>query len=159
MKTNDLDRIDLQILAVLQRRGRISKAALAAEVNLSPSACFERVSRLEKRKLILSYHAMVDLRALAQLQVFITQIMLKSHYAADFRRFEAHVRAQPEIVECQALGGGIDYIIKVVARSVEDYEAFIQQMLEAEIGIERYFTYIVTKEVKNLPQYEVSNLI
>jgi len=154
-----LDRVDLQILAVLQKLGRISKSALAQKVNLSPSACYERMSRLERWKLIQSYHAMVNLRAIMPLQSFITQISLRSHTAADFRRFEAHVVKVPEIVECHALGGGIDYMLKIVASDVEEYEGLIQTMLDAQIGIERYFTYIVTKPVKQLQQYELSNLL
>jgi Lrp/AsnC family transcriptional regulator of ectoine degradation len=154
-----LDRTDVQILAVLQRNGRISKAALAEQVHLSPSACFERMRRLEKHKVILSYHANVNLRALTHLQLFLTEISLKTHYAADFRRFETYIAGVPEIVECHALGGGIDYIMKVVTRDVDAYQTLVDRMLEAEIGIERYFTYVVTKPVKCLPQYAVENFL
>ena len=104
-----LDRIDLRILAALQRNGRISKVELANLVNLSASACLERMSRLEKRKLILSYHANV--------------------------------------------GGGIDYILKVVASDVPAYQSLIDDLLGQDIGIERYFTYVVTKVVKSMPQF------
>jgi Lrp/AsnC family transcriptional regulator of ectoine degradation len=154
-----LSEIDVRILATLQRDGRISKAALAEKVNLSPSACHERMRRLEKQKIIVSYHATLNLRALAQLQTFLTEVTLKTHHAYDFRRFESYVQEVPEIVECHALGGGIDYILKIVATDVDRYQALIDQLLEAEIGIDRYFTYIVTKPVKSLPQFQVDNLL
>ncbi len=154
-----VDRIDLKIMAALQREGRISKTALAKQVNLSPSACYERMTRLEKLKLIQSYHANINFRAIMQVQTFVTSIVLRSHYAASFRVFESYVAKIPQIIECQALGGGIDYMIKVVTHNVEEYETLIQQMLDAEVGIERYFTYIVTKSVKNLHQFELANLL
>jgi len=154
-----LNEADVRILATLQREGRISKAALAEKVNLSASACFERMQRLEKQKVIVSYHATVNLRALVQLHTFFTEISLKSHHAYDFRRFEAFVQTVPEIVECHALGGGIDYVVKIASRDVEDYQALIDRLLDSEIGIDRYFTYIVTKVVKSLPQFQVENLL
>ena len=67
--------------------------------------------------------------------------------------------AVPEIVECHALGGGIDYVVKIASRDVEDYQALIDRLLDSEIGIDRYFTYIVTKVVKSLPQFQVENLL
>jgi len=154
-----LDRIDLQILAILQREGRISKAELAGRVGLSPSTCHERMRRLQKQKAILSYHANVNLRAIAHTQTFFVEITLKTHRAYDFRRFESFVAKVPEIVECHALGGGIDYLVKVVARDVDAYQLLVDHLLEAEIGIERYFTYVVTKGVKSLLQLSVESLI
>jgi Lrp/AsnC family transcriptional regulator of ectoine degradation len=154
-----LDRIDLQILAILQREGRISKAELAERVGLSPSTCHERMRRLQKQKAILSYHANVNLRAIAHTQTFFVEVTLKTHRAYDFRRFESFIAKVPEIVECHALGGGIDYLIKVVARDVDAYQLLVDHLLEAEIGIERYFTYVVTKGVKSLTQFSVENLI
>ncbi|BBK30099.1 Lrp/AsnC family transcriptional regulator of ectoine degradation [Stella humosa] len=154
-----LSEADVRILATLQREGRISKSALADRVNLSASACFERMQRLEKQKVIVSYHATVNLRALVQLHTFFTEVTLKSHHAYDFRRFEAFVQTVPEIVECHALGGGIDYVLKIASRDVDDYQAMIDRLLDSEIGIDRYFTYIVTKVVKSLPQFQVENLL
>jgi Lrp/AsnC family transcriptional regulator of ectoine degradation len=115
--------------------------------------------RLEKNKVILSYHANINLRALVHSQTFFTEVTLKSHHAYDFRRFESFVVAIPEIVECHALGGGIDYVMKIVSREVDEYQALIDHLLDSEIGIDRYFTYIVTKPVKCLPQRQVDSLL
>jgi Lrp/AsnC family transcriptional regulator of ectoine degradation len=145
-----LDRVDLRILAALQRNGRISKVELANLVNLSPSACLERMRRLEKRKLILSYHANVNLAALMPIQLFLTEITLGGHRAVDFSRFERSIEKVQQVVECHALGGGIDYILKIIAPDVPAYQSLIDDLLAQEIGIERYFTYVVTKVVKNV---------
>lgn len=150
-----LDRVDLRILAALQRNGRISKVELANLVNLSASACLERMRRLEKKKLILSYHANVNLSAVMSIQLFLTEMTLGSHRAVDFWRFEQSIERVPQVVECHALGGGIDYILKVVARDVPAYQSFIDDLLSQNIGIERYFTYVVTKVVKSEPQFQL----
>ena len=147
-----LDRVDLRILAALQRSGRMSKVKLANLVNLSASACLERVRRLEKKKLILSYHANVNLAALMPIQLFLTEITLGGHRAVDFSRFERSIEKVQQVIECHALGGGIDYILKIVAPDVPAYQSLIDDLLGQEIGIERYFTYVVTKVVKNVPQ-------
>jgi Lrp/AsnC family transcriptional regulator of ectoine degradation len=148
-----LDRIDLRILAALQGNGRISKVELANLVNLSASACLERMRRLEKKKLILSYHANVNLSAVMPIQMFLTEITLGGHRAVDFLNFERGIEKVRQVVECHALGGGIDYILKVVASDVPAYQSLIDDLLNREIGIERYFTYVVTKIVKSLPQF------
>lgn len=148
-----LDRIDLRILAALQQNGRVSKVELANLVNLSPSACLERMRRLEKKKLILSYHANVNLSAVMRIQMFLTEITLGGHRAVDFWRFESSIEKVRQVIECHALGGGIDYILKVVASDVPAYQSLIDDLLTRDIGIERYFTYVVTKVVKSVPQF------
>lgn len=148
-----LDRIDIRILSALQRNGRISKVELAELVNLSASACLERMRRLERQKLVLSYHAQINLTAIMPIQMFLTEITLGGHRAVDFWAFERCVEKVPHIVECHALGGGIDYILKIVSADVPAYQSLIDELLSRNVGIERYFTYVVTKVVKSLPQF------
>jgi Lrp/AsnC family transcriptional regulator of ectoine degradation len=154
-----LDETDIRILAHLQRDGRISKTALADLVGLSPSACLERMRRLEKKKLILSYHANVNLKVLLGLHTFYATITLRTHRQNDFSLFEQYVQRISEIVECHALGGGIDYLLRVVCRDVERYQALVDRMLDAQVGVDRYFTYIVTKPVKAAHQLPLETLL
>ncbi|WP_231712221.1 Lrp/AsnC family transcriptional regulator [Vineibacter terrae] len=154
-----LDRIDIRILSILQREGRISKSALAERVGLSPSACVDRISRLERAKVIASYHAHVDLRALFDVQTFFMTVTLRSHRASDFAAFEAYVQKVPQIIECYALGGGIDYLLKVMCQNVDSYQALVERLLEAQPGVDRYFTYIMTKAIKAAPQPPVDVLV
>lgn len=145
-----LDERDLEILAILQKEGRITSAALAARVNLSPTPTWERVKRLEKAGIIEGYGARVALSAFGPATVVFMEAELDSHRTADFERFEAAVQDMPEIVECWAVGGGIDYLIKVVARDVDAYQRLVDRLLTADIGLRRYYTYVVTKPVKNV---------
>ncbi len=144
-----LDRFDLAILQTLQEKGRMTKVALAEAVHLSPSPCLERLKKLEKAGYITGYRAMVNLRKLTPVTEVHVEIVLANHQAADFKRFETAVLDVPEIVHCDSIGGGMDYILKLVVRDVDAYQRLMDQLLEAQIGIDRYFGYIVTKPVKS----------
>jgi Lrp/AsnC family transcriptional regulator of ectoine degradation len=143
-----LDRTDLKILGTLQRDGRITKLRLAEAVNLSPTACWERLRRLEQARVITGYSVRIDRGKIARESTVLVEVTLKSHTKADFDRFEAAIRDQPEIVTCDATGGGVDYLLRVVTRDVAAYQAFMEDMLAKGLGIDRYFSYVVTKHVK-----------
>lgn len=151
MRGVKLDDRDLKILAILQRDGRISKTALADLVHLSPTPCWERLRRLEESGIIQGYEAQVSVTAFGPVATVFVQAELEAHRAEDFERFETAIEAIPEIVEAWAIGGGMDYVLKVVTRDVESYQALIERILEAEIGVKRYYTYLVTKPVKRAP--------
>lgn len=146
-----LDDRDLKILSILQREGRIPKAALAERVNLTPTPCWERLKRLEDAGIIESYGARISLRAFGPLTIVFVQIELESHQAEDFARFEAAIAQIDRIVECWAVGGGIDYLLKVVASDLENYQKLIESLLDARIGVRRYYSYVVTAPVKETP--------
>lgn len=148
MSSLRLDAIDLKILDAIQRDGRITKLALADKVGLSPTPCWLRLRKLEKAGMISGYHARLELRAIAPITSVLMEVTLGSHRQADFDRFERAIRDLPQIVACWAVGGGVDYILKVVARDIDAYQRLVDGLLEREIGIDRYFTYIVTRTVK-----------
>jgi Lrp/AsnC family transcriptional regulator of ectoine degradation len=148
MTSVKLDAIDLRILEAVQRDGRITKLALAERVGLSPTPCWMRLRKLEKAGIITGYHAKIALRQIAPVATVMMEVTLGNHRQADFDRFERTIREIPEIVACWSLGGGVDYILKVVTRDIDAYQRLVDSLLEREIGIERYFTYIVTKTVK-----------
>jgi Lrp/AsnC family transcriptional regulator of ectoine degradation len=146
-----LDKRDLQILAILQQEGRITKSELAARISLSPAACWDRLKRLDQAGFITGYHAEVALEKIAPTSHFLVQIELESHQAADFQRFEDAMQEIPQVVRCVAVGGGVDYFIEIVARDVAAYQELIDEVLESRIGVKRYFTFVVTKPVKESP--------
>ncbi len=143
-----LDARDLRILQILAREGRISKTELARRVNLTPTPCWARLKRLEDAGLIVGYRAEIALAALAPHVTVFVLAELESHQAADFHRFEATLAAEAEVVACWAIGGGFDYLLQVVARDIARYQDLIDDLLARQIGLKRYFTYVVTKAVK-----------
>jgi Lrp/AsnC family transcriptional regulator of ectoine degradation len=144
-----LDATDLRILAAIQRDGRITKLALAERVGLSPTPCWTRLKRLEEAGIIAGYHARLALRLIVPFALVFMEVTLGAHRQADFDRFERAVKTIPEIVACWSVGGGVDYLVKVVARDIDAYQRLVDDLLARDIGIDRYFTYIVTKTVKD----------
>ena len=143
-----LDQRDIAILRVLATEGRISKTDLAARVGLSATPCWERLRRLEKAGLIEGYRAEIALRKLGPHVTVFVAAELADHTAARFRAFEEAMGRYDEVVACWALGGGFDYLLQIVTRDIDAYQRLIDAMLDARIGLARYFTYIVTKPVK-----------
>lgn len=140
-----LDRIDLKILAQLQANGRMTNVDLASAVGLSASPCLLRVKQLEKAGYIAGYGAHINLRMLGETILVFTEVTLSDHRREDFARFEKAVFAVEEIVECHLVSGGYDYLLKFVTKGVVHYQAIIEGLLERQIGIEKYFSYIVIK--------------
>ncbi|GGZ31167.1 Lrp/AsnC family transcriptional regulator [Asticcacaulis endophyticus] len=140
-----LDRIDLKILSELQKAGRITNVELAELVGLSPSPCLTRVKRLEQSGYITGYGAQINLHKLGDFITVFTEVTLQDHRANDFARFETKTKGIDEIIECHLVSGGYDYLLKFVTPSVATYQAIIENMLEGDYGIEKYFSYIVIK--------------
>jgi len=143
-----LDDRDIAILRVLSAEGRITKADLARRINLSATPCWERLKKLESAGLIEGYGARISTKALGPHVTVFVAVELEDHTAARFQTFERAVQDYPEIAACWALGGGFDYLMQVIARDIDAYQRLIDGMLEARIGMARYYTYIVTKAVK-----------
>lgn len=158
MTRHKLDQTDLKILDAIQRDGRITKLALAEKVGLSPTPCWMRLRKLEKAGIVAGYHAHLNLRSVAPLATVLMEVTLGAHRQADFDRFERTIRDIPEIVACWSVGGGVDYVLKVVARDIDHYQRLVDSLLDREIGIDRYFTYIVTRTVKEETVLPVAEL-
>jgi Lrp/AsnC family transcriptional regulator of ectoine degradation len=143
-----LDDRDLKILSILSREGRISKAELAKRVNLSAAPAWERLKRLEDAGIITGYRADIQLRKISAHMTVFMAAELESHRVQDFQAFERAIAPLNEVVACWAVGGGFDYILQIIARDIDAYQRLVDHLLEARIGLARYFTYVVTKPVK-----------
>jgi Lrp/AsnC family transcriptional regulator of ectoine degradation len=159
MTATKLDPIDLKILDAIQRDGRITKLALAEAVGLSPTPCWMRLARLEKAGIVSGYHARIAMRVIAPVATVLMEVTLSSHRQADFDRFERAVRDIPEIVACWSVGGGVDYLMKIMARDIDAYQRLVDALLGRELGIDRYFTYIVIKTVKEETVLPIGELV
>jgi len=159
MAATKLDPIDLKILDAIQRDGRITKLKLAEQVGLSPTPCWMRLAKLEKAGIVSGYHARVAIRVIAPIATVLMEVTLGAHRQADFDRFERAIRDIPEIVACWSVGGGVDYLLKVMTRDIDAYQRLVDALLERELGIDRYFTYIVIKTVKDETVLPVAELV
>jgi DNA-binding Lrp family transcriptional regulator len=154
-----LDRLDIRILCQLQKNGRITNVDMADAVGLSPSPCLIRVKRLEKAGYISGYGAQLRLEKLADTLTVFTEMTLGDHRREDFVRFELAIRDIDEILECHLVSGGYDYLLRFITRGVNHYQSIIEGLLERNIGIEKYFSYIVIKSVFVKPHYPIERLV
>lgn len=146
-----LDKTDLSILSILARNGRLSKTQVAQRAGLGATTCWERMQRLEEAGVITGYRAEFSLRALGPSVTVFVMVELSEHRMQSFDRFEREVAEHDEITGAWALGGGFDYLLQVVTRDIDSYQHLIDMVLEEGAGVARYFSYIVTKPVKNAP--------
>jgi len=144
-----LDERDIQILSILQEEGRITKTALADRLNLSLTPSWDRLQRLEEEGIIESYGARLSSPFLKNFHLVITEVELESHKEGEFARFEEAIMGFDEVLSCWSVGGGLDYILKVLVKDVSDYQDFLKRVLKANIGLRRYFSYAVLDKIKD----------
>jgi DNA-binding Lrp family transcriptional regulator len=140
-----LDRIDINILVQLQKNGKLTNVELAQHVGLSPSPCLQRVKRLETTGYIAGYGARINLSKLTETITVFTEVTLADHRREDFVKFEQSIRTVDELLECHLVSGGYDYLLRFIARGVNHYQQVIEGLIDRNIGIEKYFSYIVLK--------------
>ena len=144
-----LDERDIQILSILQDEGRITKTALADRLNLSLTPSWDRLQRLEEEGIIESYGARLSSPFLKNFHLVITEVELESHKEGEFARFEDAIMGFDEVLSCWSVGGGLDYILKILVKDVSDYQDFLKRVLKANIGLRRYFSYAVLDKIKD----------
>ncbi len=150
----DLDSTERQILNVLQREGRISNVELAERVGLSESPCFRRVKRLEDCGVIESYNARIDKSTLGLQVTAFVQITLEKHDDGKREQFLDCVEAEEYIVECHATSGSYDFLLKVVAYSIDHFSKLSMQRILKFPGVsnmESHFSLMAVKQDAPLP--------
>jgi len=144
-----LDERDIQILSILQKEGRITKTNLADRLNLSLTPSWDRLQRLEEEGIIKSFGARLSSPFLKNFHLVITEVELESHKEGEFTRFEDAIMGFDEVLSCWSVGGGLDYILKVLVKDVSDYQDFLKRVLKSNIGLRRYFSYAVLDRIKD----------
>ena len=140
-----LDETDIQILKTLQKNAKLTTKELADAVHLTPTPVFERQKRLEKSGYIIKYVAVLDPEKLDQGLLVFCKVQI-NHEIAD--AFVRRIMRIPEVTECYNTSGAYDYLLKVRARDMKQYQEFVLNKLgeiESLASIESTF---VMSEVK-----------
>lgn len=142
-----MDRIDIAILDALQKDGRISNAALAEKVGLSQSACSRRLDILEKAGAIQGYHARLSNAVLGHPVTVIVHISLAGQSEKMLSEFEAAAKRCPNVLVCYLMSGEYDYLLRVAARDLADYERIHKEWLSAMPYVTRINSSFTLREV------------
>ena len=120
-----LDRVDRRILDELQSDARISNQDLAKRVGLSSAPCWRRLRRLEEEGFIAGYATLLNPPAIGLPILAYAQVTLENHHPESVRQFDQLIAARPEVLECHSMSGTNDYLLRIVAASMEAYEHFL----------------------------------
>ena len=148
-----LDTIDKRILEALQRDGRLTYEVLAGRVGLSASAVLRRVRRLEDAQIVTGYVAVLAAERVGLLLTAYLNVRLEKHTERHKRNpmdlFRAAVQTWPEVVECSALTGDMDYLLRVVVRDMAHYSRFVMDTLLKHPSVQDCKTSFVLDRVKH----------
>ena len=155
MERNDhLSDLDRRIVAALQRDAALSHAELAQRVGSSPASVWRRIRALESAGILLGSVRAVDAGKVGYGVNVICNVRSRSHTVEVRSSFEDFVRNRPEVLECYSMSGDWDYLLRIVARDVADYEAFLMRTLlnhPAVASASSHFVLSVTKHTIALP--------
>ena len=143
-----LDEIDLQILRTLQKNAKLTTKELAEKVNLTPTPVFERQRRLERKGYIRKYVAILDAERLNQGLLVFCKVKLKhiNHEIAD--QFTHRIQRIPELTECYNTSGQYDYLLKVRASDMKQYQEFVLNKLGTIESVGSIESTFVMSEIK-----------
>lgn len=143
-----IDAIDRRIIAAVQHDGRITINELASAVGLSPSPCARRVKLLEEAGIIKGYTAIIDQKKVGLPISAFASIKLERQREEDLDRFAQAVTRWPEVADCYLMTGPRDYLMRIVARDLEDYERFLKDKLTRLDGVASIETSFALGQVK-----------
>ena len=147
----ELDKIDFNILKILQENGRITNLQLSQHIGLSPAPTLERVRKLENSGFIKSYHALVDEEKLGLgIKTFI-QVSLDFHQQDTIQTFLDEIQAIKEITECHHVTGQCDFLLKAYVKDIKTYEQLIMQKISKITVVKTFHTMMIMSTSKKEP--------
>ena len=152
-----LDALDRKILAEVQRDASLSNAELAERVGSTGPSCWRRIRRLEDSGVLKGAVRLTDPRLLGQSVTVLCEVRMRDYSAACIEAFDAFVQREGRIMECYSMSGEWDYLMRIVASDVSDYDRFLMRVLlrhPSVGGASSHFALSVTKYETALPVTE-----
>jgi Lrp/AsnC family leucine-responsive transcriptional regulator len=146
-----LDAFDRKIVATLAGEGRLTTVELAARIGLSPSACTRRLQNLEAARIVRGYRAMIDAAAVGLGITVFVEITLERQNDDALRAFEAALAKSPNVLSCHLMSGSSDYLIRIVARDLPDFERLHANVLGHLPGVARIESKFALREAIDRP--------
>lgn len=150
-----MDKIDRQLLSLIQKDATLTTAELADYVGLSPSPCARRIKRLEQEGVINGYRAMVSRSTVGIAMTVFVEVSLNNHQALSIDEFERAIVDMDEVISCHVVSGAYDYLLEVVSKDLAGYESFTRKLQVLE-NVKDMHTHLAIRQVKgngSLPIY------
>ncbi|KVD49982.1 AsnC family transcriptional regulator [Burkholderia sp. ABCPW 11] len=143
-----LDAIDRRILRALQQNSNQTNADIAQQVGLSPTPCLRRVHLLEEQGVIDAYVALLNPAAVELRFTAFVRVTLERQDKTTVERFAREMERAPEVLECHLMAGSYDYLLRVIAKDLDDYQRFQMETLTQIEGVRNVETEIPLKRIK-----------
>lgn len=157
ISTHALDSTDRTILRLMQKDGALSTPQLAEQVALSVTPCWRRLKRLEDQGFITGYQATLDRRKLGLDILAFVQVTFNVVTDASVQGFEARIQQRPEVLSCHKVTGHADYLLQVVAPSLDAYSDFVENVLRSLPGVSLIHSSLALREIKASSQLPVAD--
>ncbi|KOR20643.1 AsnC family transcriptional regulator [Burkholderia cenocepacia] len=143
-----LDAIDRRILRALQQNSNQTNADIAQQAGLSPTPCLRRVHLLEEQGVIDAYVALLNPAAVELRFTAFVRVTLERQDKTTVERFAREMEQAPEVLECHLMAGSYDYLLRVIAKDLDDYQRFQMETLTQIEGVRNIETEIPLKRIK-----------
>ncbi|MFC1696052.1 Lrp/AsnC family transcriptional regulator [Pseudomonadota bacterium] len=155
MSKTELDRVDKEIIRLLQQDAELSAAAVGEQIGLSQSPCWRRIQRLKDEGFIKGQVMNFDRKKLGFDVMVFAQVKLTAHGRSKVPEFAETIRQFPEVQECHLVLGNIDFLLRIVVRDIEEYERFFFKKLSHLPEIQEVHSNIVLSEIKYTTQLPI----
>ena len=152
----DLDKTDLAIMKRLQSDGRLSNSKIAADLSISEAACWRRIKSLEQEGYIQGYQANLDRRKLGFGVIAFVQLTYVEHDTDTTEHFERVIRESEQVLSCHNTTGDADFLLQVVAKDLDDYSRFVEQVLRKLKGVSAISSSLSLREVTSSTRLPIS---
>jgi Lrp/AsnC family transcriptional regulator len=149
MQNIELDQTDRRILALLQTDAGIKATEIGERIGLSQSACWRRIQRLRDEGVIKDQPAILDREKVGLTTMVFAQVKLTSHGRTNITDFADAVRQYPEVLDCYVVLGSVDFLLRIVAEDIKDYERFMYEKLSQLPGVQEVNSSIALSEIKH----------
>ena len=149
MQQIDLDQTDRRILRLLQTEPGIRATEVGERIGLSQSACWRRIQRLRDEGVIKDQPAILDREKVGLSTMVFAQVKLTSHGRTNITDFADAVRRYPEVLDCYVVLGNVDFLLRIVAEDIKDYERFMYEKLSQLPGVQEVNSSIALSEIKH----------
>ncbi|TPA80760.1 Lrp/AsnC family transcriptional regulator [Vibrio parahaemolyticus] len=142
-----MDKIDRQLLHLIQKDATLTTVELADQVGLSASPCARRLKRLEQEGVISGYRAMISRGAVGIAMTVFVEVSLNNHQASSIDEFETAIVDMDEVISCHVVSGAYDYLLEVVSKDLPGYESFTRKLQRLE-NVKDIHTHLAIRQVK-----------
>ena len=149
MQSVKIDRLDRELLKLLQTESKITASEIGERIGMSQSTCWRRIQRLRDEGLIQEQLVILDRKKAGLNAMIFAQVKLSSQGRSNLAEFSDAIQSFPEVLDCYVLMGNVDFLLRIVAADIDAYEKFFFDKLSTLSGVQEITSSIALSEIKH----------